>query len=143
MKHTLWLLFFVCSLALGADTGWYAGAGWGPHHWNKGGSKYGVFGGYQLTSNWGAEVGLTDVGIAEGVEVSGVFSYPVIKNLDVYAKAGAFINVHTLTDPSLIYGLGASYKLTKSVGLRGQVQRYVDVGGKDLNALTGAVVFKF
>lgn len=64
---------------------------------------YGVFGGYQITDNFAVELGYDDFGrfkttdngqtdakhTAHGAHLSLKASYPVLANLDVYARAGA------------------------------------------------------
>ena len=129
--------------AWGADSGPYAGVFWGMHHWNEGGSKYGVFGGYQFTRSVGAEAGLVETGIAEGVEATGVFSQPVTKAFDVYMKAGAFANVHAPVHVNPVFGIGVSYKATPRWSFRGQVQRYFNVSGVNVDAATLGVVVDF
>ncbi|MGC7589395.1 porin OmpA [Bisgaard Taxon 46] len=73
---------------------------------NRNSVTYGVFGGYQITDNFAVELGYDDFGRAKGNKVlpdssvkakmtnhgahlSLKASYPVIENLDVYARVGA------------------------------------------------------
>lgn len=81
-----------------------------------------------------------------GLAVMGVANFALMDNLEVFGKAGAvkLTTDHTLTDPAskkatfegsedgtgVLYGVGASYKFTDNLGVRGEWER-MDVKNSD------------
>jgi OmpA-OmpF porin, OOP family len=109
-------------------------------------TAFSVFGGYQFNRYFGVEAGYADFGKIEpdvaGPALEGDSAYltavgtlPVSENFAVYAKAGVHRwNVDTSlpgltgnnddsgTDPT--YGVGAQYRFTDRVALRGEYSRF-------------------
>jgi OOP family OmpA-OmpF porin len=133
------------------DSGFYAGAGVGQSFVDEGAyddedTAFSVFGGYQFNRYFGVEAGYADFGKIEpevaGPALEGDSAYltavgtlPVSENFALYAKAGVHRwNVDTSlpgltgndddsgTDPT--YGIGAQYRFTDRVALRGEYSRF-------------------
>jgi OOP family OmpA-OmpF porin len=132
------------------DKGFYAGAGVGQSLVDEGSyddedTAFSVFGGYQLNKYLGLETGYVDFGKIEPTDngtalesdtayLTAVGTLPITDKFLAYAKAG----VHSWnvdeempgligsddsgTDPT--YGLGAQYRLTDKVALRGEYSRF-------------------
>ncbi|MGV6989569.1 porin OmpA [Testudinibacter sp. P80/BLE/0925] len=150
----------------------YAGAkaGWASFHdglsqWNKEAANrgfnrnsvtYGVFGGYQITDNFAVELGYDDFGRAKfkennelalkhtnhGAHLSLKASYPVLADLDVYARVGAALvrsdyktygaaadlgREHSLKTSAVFAG-GLEYAILPSLALRVEYQWLNNVG---------------
>lgn len=133
------------------DHGFYAGAGVGQAFVDEGAyddedTAFSVFGGYQFNRYFGLEAGYADFGKIEpdvaGPALEGDSAYftavgtlPITDRFSAYAKAGLHRwNVDTSlpgltgndddsgTDPT--YGLGAQYRFTDRVALRGEYSRF-------------------
>lgn len=81
----------------------------------------------------------TNTGEASGVGVAGVYSQPIAENIEVFGKLGAMFwnmkgesssdyseKVVTSEEDgtSVLFGLGANYKLSDNWGIRGEWERY-------------------
>ena len=113
---------------------------------------YGVFGGYQITDNLAAEVGYEYFGrakvrysgnsefrhTAHGTTLALKGSYPVLDNLDVYARAGAALirsdyknsadnKVHNFK-VSPVFAAGVEYAILPELALRAEYQWVSRVG---------------
>lgn len=133
------------------DKGFYAGAGVGQSLVDEGNyddedTAFSVFGGYQLNKYLGVESGYVDFGKIEpqdsGTALEGDSAYltavgtlPISDKFLAYAKAGVHRwnvddqmpglignNEDSGTDPT--YGVGAQYRLTDQVALRGEYSRF-------------------
>jgi OmpA-OmpF porin, OOP family len=130
-----------------------------------------ILGGYQINRNFSAELGYSNLGeiTASGPggslsiesnawELVGVGSYPLSNQLSVYGKLGLYRAEVELTSTvgisgdetatDLTYGVGLRYDFTPTIGVRGEWQRYGDVGGGstgegDVDVLSVGVIFKF
>ena len=154
LLSTLLLSVTLGAAAFGAqaqDPGFYAGAGVGQSFVDEGAyddedTAFSVFGGYQFNRYFGVETGYADFGKIEpevaGPALEGDSAYltavgtlPVSENFALYAKAGVHRwNVDTSlpgltgndddsgTDPT--YGVGAQYRFTDRVALRGEYSRF-------------------
>ena len=147
----------------------YAGAkaGWASFHdgftqfeeeglgYNRNSVTYGVFGGYQITDNFAVELGYDDFGRAKlreegqtifkhsnhGAHLSLQASYPIITDLDVYARVGAALvrsdykgygedageRAHKL-QTSAVFAGGLEYAILPSLALRVEYQWLNNVG---------------
>lgn len=101
-------------------------------------------GGYQFTPMWGAEVSYATYGKASlggtsgdwetnGVQASGIGTFPVAESFSVLGKLGVARIQHkaagvTTTKTNLAYGIGAQYDLSKAIAFRVQYERLGDVG---------------
>ncbi|MGR3807977.1 porin OmpA [Pasteurella testudinis] len=117
---------------------------------------YGVFGGYQITDNFAVELGYDDFGRAKlksneqiaskhtnhGTHLSLKASYPVLSDLDVYARVGAALvrsdykaygddsawnRDHSLKTSAVFAG-GVEYAILPSLALRVEYQWLNNVG---------------
>ncbi len=115
---------------------------------------YGVFGGYQITDNFAVELGYDDFGRAKlreegktiakhtnhGAHLSLKASYPVLQDLDVYARVGAALvrsdykgyegldlREHKL-QTSAVFAGGLEYAILPSLALRVEYQWLNNVG---------------
>ncbi|HEU4923406.1 MAG TPA: outer membrane beta-barrel protein, partial [Burkholderiales bacterium] len=132
-----------------------------------------ILGGYRFTRNLAVEVGYTDFGEqsasrpagtvtfeATALEVVGVGSLPVADRFSVYGKIGMYRGDTDANDTAfgggsasdsntgLTFGIGGQYDFTKNLGIRGEWQRYADVGGdsvgeSDVDVLSVGVIWKF
>lgn len=124
---------------------------------------WGAFGGYQLNRWLAAEFGYQDLGEqtiggntideASAWEVLGVGRFPIIDRLAAYGKLGAYRGRtkgggFNERNTDLTYGLGVEYDFTRNIAVRGEWQRYWDLGGggsgtADLDVLSVGVVYRF
>lgn len=97
-------------------------------------TAFGVFGGYAFNENIAAEVGYTNMGSAERtfsankltgsvMSIAAVGSLPLSKAFTLFAKLGyaqSQIEVPGIseTKSDLIYGVGAQFNASKTVGIR-------------------------
>ena len=132
------------------------------------------FTGFQFHRNFALELGLTDLGQVSSSnpgtfeqtvkvrlgELELLASYPVTDRFMVYAKGGGYYaqstNSETVsgvstrtkeTNGGVTWAGGLQYFVTGSIGLRGEFQRYMKVGGgnigdSDYNAFTFGVLWK-
>jgi OmpA-OmpF porin, OOP family len=105
-----------------------------------------IFGGYQFSKNFDIELGYADLGQAKaggstfeakGVELAGVGMLPIGERFSLLARGGLF---HWKVDTTgsanasgtdLTYGFGLRFDFNRDFSIRGEWQRYKDVG--DLN----------
>ena len=122
-----------------------------------------LFGGYQANRWLGAEFGYNDLGTltiggvtadASAWEAVGIGRVPLFDRFAAYGKLGGYmgrahgggINENT-TD--FTYGLGLEYGVTRNLGVRGEWQRYANLGGggfgatSDLDVGRLAVIYRF
>jgi OOP family OmpA-OmpF porin len=160
--------------ATAQDTGIYVGAGLGAASARQicSGAPTGgcdqnetslrLFGGYQMNKNLGVEGGYQYFGtfsrgsrglVSNAIDVVAVGSFPVMQELSVYGKGGVYL-ARTSSAPAsednsgFVYGAGVEWALNKNLGLRGEWQRYNNVGGgglgfnTDFDVLSAAVVWR-
>ena len=117
-------------------------------------TSFSIFGGYQINTNFGLELGYTDLGKATAsgfganasfeskvIELVGVGTYPINPQFEIYGKlgffrwdldanasgpGGSFSESDSGTD--FTFGFGVKYNFTQNVGIRAQWQRYNDIG---------------
>jgi opacity protein-like surface antigen len=140
--------------------GFYAGGGVGRNEHSE--FAWRAFGGYQANKWLGAEFGYHDLGRgtigstttdSSVWELVGIGRFPIVDRLAAYAKLGGYMgrahgggfNEKT-TD--LTYGLGVEYGFTRNIALRGEWQRYTDLGGgslgsTDMDVLGLNVIYRF
>lgn len=157
--------------ALAADgTGFYVGAGVGQSKAKDActglagtgitcddkDTAFSIFGGYQVNTNFGVELGYTDLGKvtasgfgvtasieAKGLELVGVGTYPINPQFDVYGKLGLFrwdldasasgpggSISQSESGTDLTFGFGVKYNFTQNFGMRVQWQQYKDIGNE-------------
>ena len=101
-------------------------------------------GGYQFTPMWGMEVSYATYGKAalgsshgdwktNGVQVSGIGTFPVAESFSVLGKVGVArlerqVNGASSTKTNLAYGIGAQYDFTKGIAFRAQYERLGTIG---------------
>jgi len=114
-----------------------------------------IFGGYQFNPNFAVELAYSDLGETrlsdpfdsatirpKAWEVVAVGTFPVQQRFSLYGKLG-FYRATTKLDTTfgitdedsntdLTFALGARYDINRNLALRGEWQRYADVGGDDL-----------
>jgi OOP family OmpA-OmpF porin len=114
-----------------------------------------VFGGYQLTPNFAAEIGysklgkfhaslagLTDDAKVTAWELSALGAWPILPRFSVFGRLGLYrATVKETTNfagdfehdnNDWTFGLGLQYDVTRNLGLRGEWQRYRKIGGGDV-----------
>jgi len=167
--------FTVVALPAAAqDTGVYVGAGLGLANARQvctdaptGGcdsseTSLRLFGGYQLNRNLGVEGGYQYFGtfsrasrglVSNALDVVAVGSWPFTQELSAYGKAGGYL-ARTSSAPAsednsgFVYGVGVQWALNKDWGLRGEWQRYNNVGGgglgfnTDIDVISASVVWR-
>jgi OOP family OmpA-OmpF porin len=149
------------------ETGWYAGVHIGQSDVDELGEKdtsFRILGGYRINRTFAAELAYTDFGEAtlfgatfEGsaIELTGVASFPIADRFSIYGKLGLARGEADVTVPGfgsasedsieLTYGAGLRYDFSQNMGVRGEWQRYTDVGdgASDVDVLSIGVVFNF
>jgi OOP family OmpA-OmpF porin len=123
-----------------------------------------ILGGYQVNRNFAAEFGYHDLGKAtfsgpgggdlkaNAWELVAIGAFPFANQFAVYGKLGFFRGEvkgfgDKDTNSDLTYGLGVSYDITRQFAVRGEWQRYKDVGGgdfgkSDIDVLNVGVLFR-
>lgn len=133
-----------------------------------------IFGGYKINRNFAAELGYSDLGevsargpggtaTAEATawELVGVGMLPLADRFSAYGKLGVYrgevdgrVNTVLLnasadeSNTDLTFGLGLKYDVSQAVAIRGEWQRYGDIGGNstgeaDLDVISIGVMFQF
>ena len=118
-----------------------------------------ILGGYQINRNFAAELGYHDLGkvtfSGSGVsanikanvwELVGIGAYPFANQFSGYGKLGAYHGEAKLsasiaglgsgslkeTNTDLTFGLGVQYDVSRELGIRGEWQRYKNIGGDNV-----------
>lgn len=150
----------------------YAGAMLGQSHWRSAcpgqadcddevaGLR--VFGGYQISKIFAAEIGFDNLGAPANVkatawELVGVAAWPLFNALSVYGKLGIYRGnaegSGTLlgakeTNYGPTYGIGAQFDIGRNLALRADWQAYPSLGGStlpkmDVNLLSAGALWRF
>jgi len=136
-------------------------------------TSFKIIGGYQFNRNIAAEIGYIDFGSvsisgpggtatfkSKAFELVGVASLPVANNFSIYGKFGFYradsdvnFNIPALggtgaaseSNTDVTYGVGVRYDFSRNLGVRGEWQRYGDVGdgATDVDVLSVGVIWKF
>lgn len=133
-----------------------------------------LFGGYQLNTNLALELGYTDLGElsatgpggsasaeATALELSALGMFPIAEGFSLYGKAGVYrgevdsrasiagLSASASEDNTdFTLGAGVQFDMTRNVALRGEWQRYMDMGGEetgesDVDVLSVNVLYRF
>jgi OOP family OmpA-OmpF porin len=135
-----------------------------------------IFGGYQVNRHFALELGYHELGEvsisnaglfakveAKVFELVAVGSLPVADRFSIYGKLGIYrgdtdFSTNLVvpgipssiseTNTDLTYGFGLRYDFTKNFGIRGEWQRYQDVGGSqigeaDIDVISIGVIYRF
>src|SRR5262245_42995693 len=130
-----------------------------------------IFGGYQFNKYVAGEFGLVDLGKskseaggltdefkARAWELTAVGSLPIIERFSVFGRFGLyfadskentnFTGNSTHSNNDLTYGVGVRYDFTRNLAVRGELQRYSDVGGgpvltTDIDVVSIGVLWMF
>lgn len=133
-----------------------------------------ILGGYQFDRRFAVEIGYTNLGEvsargpggtasaeASAFEIVGVGTLAINEKFAVYGKLGVYrgevdgrINTFTVTgsasesNTDITGGFGVRFNLTRNVALRGEWQRYPDMGGPDvgeddIDVISIGVLFRF
>jgi OOP family OmpA-OmpF porin len=125
--------------------------------------SWSLFGGYQANRWLGAEFGYRDLGrlTIGGVtvdsnawELVGVGRVPLFDRFSAYGKLGGYMGRShgggfNENNTDLTYGLGVEYGFTRNIAVRGEWQRYTDLGGggfgakNDLDVASLGVIYRF
>jgi OOP family OmpA-OmpF porin len=125
--------------------------------------SWSLFGGYQANRWLGAEFGYRDLGRqtiggttadASAWELVGVGRLPLVDRFSAYGKLGGYLGrAHgggiNENNTDLTYGLGLEYGMTRNVAVRGEWQKYTNLGGggfgakNDLDILGLSVLYRF
>jgi OOP family OmpA-OmpF porin len=137
-------------------------------------TSFKIFGGYQFNRYIAAELGYNDLGKAKVTgpggtdefkatawELSAVGSWPVMDQLAVFGRLGAYYGEGKISGPdngekkttNLTFGAGAQYDFTRNFGVRIEWQRFskikfhndvvgVDAEG-DVDVLGASVLYRF
>jgi OOP family OmpA-OmpF porin len=123
-------------------------------------TAWGLFAGYQFNRNIGAEIGYHDLGSVStplgsidgtALELVAVGSLPLTTNFSAYGKLGGYRGKleglgSSNTNNDLTYGLGLQYDFARNIGVRGEWQRYQDMGtgnGVDVDVMRVGALFRF
>jgi OOP family OmpA-OmpF porin len=129
-------------------------------------------GGYRFNRNLGVEIGYTDLGEAtesgggitataeaSAMELVAVGFLPLNPNFSIIGKVGMYrgdvdvsapgIGSVSESNTGLTFGVGVQWDFTKNLGVRGEWQRYADVGGDniggefDVDVISVGVLWRF
>jgi OOP family OmpA-OmpF porin len=147
------MLLSLPGVALSQDIpGWYLGFGIGQSKFKDAccdntDTAGKLLGGYQFSKNFDLELAYADLGEAkagsstfktQGLEFAGVGMLPIGKQFSLLARGGLFHWKVDTTGPSasasgtdLTFGLGVKFDFNRNFSIRGEWQRYKDVG--DMN----------
>ncbi|HEX6690089.1 MAG TPA: porin family protein [Burkholderiales bacterium] len=153
---------FALAQAKQADTGWYIGGHIGQADVKEASDEdtsFKILGGYQFNKNFAVEGAYIDFGKtseggtefkANAWEAVAVGILPVGDRFGVYGKAGFFWGEakgggEKADSVELTYGVGVQFDLARNLGIRGEYQRYTDVGdgASDVDVISVGVVFRF
>jgi OOP family OmpA-OmpF porin len=116
-----------------------------------------IFGGYEFNENLAVEGGYTSLGDMSnmgagsrsdisGFNVAAVGKLPINEQIGVFGKAGLFRwSADNTTDgdrsgTDLMYGVGAEYKMTDNISVRGEWEKFLDI---ETSATTNSDVSMF
>jgi OOP family OmpA-OmpF porin len=125
-----------------------------------------LFGGYQFNRTFAAELGYNMLGKASGGgasveatawELSAVAGLPVANQFSVLGRLGLYHGefkpsgipgVSTKSNNGLTFGFGVQYDLNRNLGLRGEWQRFNNMGGggfveTDVDVLSISALWRF
>lgn len=147
--------------SLNEDRGFYAGGSLGFNDDEE--TTWRVLGGYQINRSFAAELGYHDLGQhniagfpldSTAWELVGVGRIPLGERFAGYGKLGAYRakirgggadeTAHDLT-----FGAGIEYALSRETSVRGEWQRYRDLGGgaitevSDIDVFSLGVIYRF
>jgi OOP family OmpA-OmpF porin len=103
-----------------------------------------VFGGYQFSRHFAAELAYANLGRVESVggdrdtksaDLSGIVSFPVAGGLSIFGRLGGYYARTKFSaggsdaGGGFTYGAGLGFDLGKILGLRAEWQRWANVGG--------------
>jgi OmpA-OmpF porin, OOP family len=157
------------------ESAWYLGGHFGQsdiEELDETDTAWKIIGGYQINRNFAAEFGYIDLGKvtisgpggsatfkSTAWELVGVGSIPVANNFSVYGKFGFYradsdldFNVvffgsgsESETNTDVTFAFGGRFDVTRNLALRGEWQRYSDVGdgATDVDVLSVGVIWKF
>jgi OmpA-OmpF porin, OOP family len=114
-----------------------------------------IFGGYQFTPNFAAEIGYTNLGKFKATlgplndeakvtawEISAIGAWPIMQRFSVFGRLGVYRATAKETtnfagdfehdNNDWTFGLGLQYDFTRNLGVRAEWQRYRKVGGGDV-----------
>ena len=135
-------------------------------------SAWKILGGYQFSRYLGAELGYQDLGKVNATvgassasvktkawDLAAVGTLPIADKFSAFGKLGMYradsdLSSDVLASGSesksdLTYGLGLQYDFTRSVGMRGEWQRFQKVGGddvggeSDIDVMSVGVLYRF
>src|SRR5262245_38748182 len=126
-------------------------------------TTWGLFGGWQANRWLGAEFGYKDLGKqviggttidATAWELVGVGRFPFLERFAAYGKLGAYrgqVKGGGISEDTTetTYGAGLEYNFTRNIAVRGEWQRYSDLGGggfgakSDLDVASLSVLYRF
>jgi len=105
----------------------YVGLGAGASRTDTNETSYKLYGGYQFTPNWGAELAYNDLGRYRNANIeswtlAGTGTIPLGMQWSVFGKLGVAANrsrfAGTTNYRDVLVGVGVNYILSKNVGLR-------------------------
>ena len=153
---------FAMAQAKQGDSGWYIGAHIGQadvDEINDEDTSFKILGGYQINKNFAVEGAYIDFGKtsvsgiefkANAWEAVAVGILPIGDRFGIYGKAGFFWGEakgggEKDDSVELTYGVGVQFDLARNLGIRGEYQRYTDVGNgaSDIDVMSVGVVFRF
>lgn len=111
----------------------YVGGGVGKSDTDSSENSWKVYGGYQFTPTWGAELGYTDLGKYRGAEVeswslAGTATLPLADRWSLFGKLGFARNnaefMGAEQKSSTLAGVGIGYSLNQNLGLRVEYEDY-------------------
>jgi OOP family OmpA-OmpF porin len=102
----------------------------------------------------GGEVSV-DVDDISGYFIAAIGSLPITSRLGVSAKVGAVLwdaqqtivdldqRAHTLESTDALFGNGVEYRFDNGIGIRGEAERYLNMGGTDQDVTALSISYHF
>ncbi len=167
MNKKKWIVPVLLALGTGTawaqqtvdESPWYLGAGAGWSNVDDNGldeddTGYKLFVGYRATDWLDGELAYTNLGDLgplepDGFQLSGLASFSVDPNADIFGKAGLYawdaesgIDFDDVgVDP--ILGVGGRYRLGNQLGVRAEYERFFDVDDADIDLFSVSVTYDF
>jgi len=122
---------------------------------NEDDSGFKIFGGTNLSEQYGFEIAFVDLGeyVGGAISQSGlafdlVGYFPVAQNVDIFGKVGLFlwtVDIGPFSDDGtdLTYGFGVNVGIANQMSVRAEWENFTDISGGDVSLVSAGLTFNF